>query len=175
MPTPAQVIPINNISGYLAANSVANGALFSPYTDPRLPLMLYMEGAALSWGNKYGASQLQAVANYVYALDGKFGSTAQAIIAGGGGGSIAPITPPSANVNPIEFVVAASGTPIVNGGSTLSIPSYKGLNVLFNRNGSPQSQVNSQDTYFNWNPVTCIFTCFPAAVTSELFSINPNI
>lgn len=96
MLTPAQIITINNVSGYLAANEVEQGKLFSLYTDNRLPLMLYMEGKALSWGNANGqTSTIQAVANYVYTLDGKFGNIAQGIIAGGSGGTpITPVTPP---------------------------------------------------------------------------------
>lgn len=120
------------------------------------------------------SQSLIATSNYLYSLCAPYNLQAINIRTTGGGGSISPITPPSIIVSPIEFIVSGS-SPIANGGTTLSIPSYKGLNVLFNRNGSPQSQVNSQDTYFTWNPVTCIFTCFPAAVTSELFSINPNI
>lgn len=75
--------------------------------------------------------------------------------------------------NPIEFEVNDSDTPIISGGTSLIIPQFVGYNVTFNRNNLPQTQLNSQPTYFRWNKVTCLFQCFPAAVKTDLFSINP--
>lgn len=172
MATPTQVILINNISEYLAANAVANGALYGQYTDPRLPLMLYMEGKALIWGNQYGANTIQAVANYVYALDGRFGAIAQGIINGGGGGSITPITPISVP-DPIEFIVSDS-TPIAAGNSSLTITGYKGFNLIFIRNNIPQSTIDTGSTYFTWNKNTGIFNCVGVAVALELFQFYPT-
>lgn len=179
MLTPLQIIEVAKISQYLAVADLKKGGLLGGGQDLNLPSKIYNIRKSVEWSYRYNSpntpTDLINTANYLYSICAPYNQQAFFILNGGGGGSVSPITPPVSNVFPIEFIVAASGTPIVNGGSTLSIPSYKGFNVLFNRNGSPQSQVNSQDTYFNWNPVTCIFTCFPAAVTSELFSINPNI
>lgn len=172
MATPTQVININNISEYLAANSVSNGVLFGAYIDPRLPLMLYMEGRALIWGNQYSAAKLQSVANYVYALDGRFGAIAQGIISRGGGGTVTPIVPIS-TPDAIEFVVSGS-SPITTGNSNLTISSFIGFNLIFVRNNIPQSTINTGGTYYTWSKTTGIFSCIGAASDTELFQFYPT-
>lgn len=172
MRTPTEIIAINNVSGYLAANAVAKGALFSPYADPKLPLKLYMEGKALSWGNQYGESSIQSVANYVFAMDGRFGSRAVVILNQSGGGSIVPINP-ATSPNPLEFEVGAD-SPIPTGGNTLTIPAFKGYNIIFIRNNIPQSSVNNGNTYFTWNKITTEFTCIGDANEFELFQLYPT-
>jgi len=94
MPTPSLVNVYAKLAEVYAANAVARGNLFSPYTDPRLPLMIYMERMALNWKLQYEAddTDLYDVGNYVWALCGKFGLMAQATITSGGG-SVTPGTP----------------------------------------------------------------------------------
>lgn len=95
MPTPALVVQYYPLAEVYAANAVAKGTLFSPYTDPRLPLMINMEGFALQWKYDYdptNTTDLVATANYVWAILGKFGGMAQATITSGGS-SVTPGTP----------------------------------------------------------------------------------
>ena len=95
MPTPAQVVQYYPLAEVYAANAVSKGTLFSPYTDPRLPLMINMEGFALQWRYDYdptNTTDLIATANYVWAILGKFGLMAQATITSGGS-SVTPGTP----------------------------------------------------------------------------------
>lgn len=95
MPTPALVVQYAALAEVYAANAVARGALFSPYTDPRLPKMINMERKALLWKYSYDptdTTDLVAVANYVWAICGKFGLMAQSTITSGGG-SVTPGTP----------------------------------------------------------------------------------
>lgn len=118
---------------------------------------------------------LVATSNYLYSLCAPYNLQAINILTQGGGGSISPIVPPFVNIPPIEFIVSDS-SPIANGGNSLYIPQYKGYNIIFNRGGVPQTQVvQSDNSYFSWNPVTAMFYCFGNAVTSELFSINATI
>lgn len=176
MSTPAAVEVINDVSGYLAANRVANGDLFSPALDKNLPLKLYMEGKALSWGVRYGAANLQAVANYVLALDGPFGSTARAVISGGGGGSVSPITPPTGTLpQPYDFQVDASSAPLKDGDTTATLSDFIGYNISFSRGGINQNTTNLADgsSFFLWNRATGLFTVSPAVVTGELLRIMP--
>jgi hypothetical protein len=95
MPTVALTIQIADVSQLLASADVAKGSLFSNKVDPRLPIMLYVENEPLK--KIYNADStyegLQQIADYVYALCGKYASKASAIVSGGSGGSVAPVTP----------------------------------------------------------------------------------
>jgi len=116
-----------------------------------------------------GDPTLRGTANYALWLYGIFQLQARNL---NGGGSVTPI-PSNLMPNKIEFIVSGS-TPIVSGGTTLTLPStWAGLGIVFNRNNLPQTSVISEQSYFVWNTITRVFTCFPAATTSELFSINP--
>lgn len=176
MPTPAQVIDINNVSGYLAANEVSKGILFSPYNDPKLPSMLYLEGKALIWGNQYGASGLQGVANYVYALDGAFGLTATAIISGGGGGSVSPVTPPTGNApEPIYLTISPVSSPFSSVISSATLTSFIGYNLVVTRGGFTQYPINNGGTYYSWNRITGLFQWFPNLLDEDEISITATI
>ena len=115
----------------------------------------------------------RGVANYLYWLCGIFALEGQYIITGTGGGSVVPINP-GATPNPVEFEVNASSF-MVNGQSSVYIPSFIGYNLLFVRNNVPQSIINTGASYFSWNKVTGLFTCNPAAFTGELFQLYPFI
>lgn len=136
MPTPALVVQYAALAEVYAANAVARGTLFSPYTDPRLPKMINMERKALLWKYTYdptNTTDLIAVANYVWAICGKFGLMAQATITSGGG-SVTPGTP-SIIRNPLpitgaDFSSALSWTG-TNSYNTTILPSYN-LQVFWN-------------------------------------------
>lgn len=167
-----QIINIANISQYLSANNIAEGVLFGARKIPTNPRIIYMENAALKWMYSVDPTNpsIRLVANYVYSLC-KQNSRARAIAGAGGGGSIAPVnpgTPPS----PIEFTVAGSGTPFVDGQTTLLLTSFIGFNMLFNRDNIPQTQVDTGGTWFTWSRTTGLMTIYGAAATGELFSIN---
>lgn len=95
MPSISLTIQIADVSQLLASADVAKGCLFGQKVDPRLPIMLYVENEPLK--KIYTAdptySGLQEIADYVYALCGRYAAKATNIINGGGGGSVAPITP----------------------------------------------------------------------------------
>lgn len=124
---------------------------------------------------EYRNQDARMVANYLYWLCGKFALEAQAILNGQGGGSVLPINPVSAP-NPIEFEVTNTSF-MIDGQSIKSIPSFIGYNLLFVRNNIPQSIVNmgGGSSYFSWDKTNGIFTCYPAAVSGELFQLYPFI
>lgn len=121
----------------------------------------------------YTNIEVRGVANYLYWLCGKFALEGQYVISGTGGGSVIPINP-IANINPIEFEVTGSSF-MIDGQSVQAIPSFVGYNLLFIRNNIPQSIVNMGASYFSWNKNTGIFTCYPAAISGELFQLYPYI
>lgn len=115
---------------------------------------------------------IDATSNYLNALCGKYGLEAAYLISPGG--ILSGITSPSAVPNPIEFLVSGSSL-IANGGSSVTISSFIGFNLLFIRNGISQSTINNGGSYFTYDKTTGVFNCFPAATTDELFQLYPFI
>jgi hypothetical protein len=127
------------------------------------------QGGAFEYNNQ----NLRGVANYLYWICGKFALEGQYIITGAGGGTVVPINPGS-TPNPTEFEVTGSSI-IPAGDSTVTISTYIGYNLLFVRNGIPQSQIDLGNSYYNWNKVTGQFICYGPAVEGELFQLYPFI
>jgi len=123
--------------------------------------------------DQYSNPTSRGVANYLYWMCGKFAIEGQAIINGAGGGTVIPVNPGN-TPNPIEFEVTSTSF-MVNGQSSVVIPTFIGYNLLFIRNNIPQSIVNMGASYYTWDKVTGTFTCNPAASTSELFQLYPFI
>ncbi len=166
-----QIINIANISQYLSANKIAEGALWGARKIPTNPRIIYMENASLQWMYSVDPTNesLRLVANYVYSLC-KGNLRARAI--SGSGGSVSPINPNISIPAPIEFVVTGSSF-MIDGQASVLIPQFAGYNVMFNRNNIPQTQVDTGNgTYFTWNKNTTLFTVYGAANLEELFSIN---
>lgn len=126
--------------------------------------------------NGYVNQEARGVANYLQWLCGKFGLEAQYVIGGNSGGSVLPIyTTPIPNA--IDFVVAMSGSFMINGQSTVIIPSFVNYNIIFVRSGIVQPSINlgGGTSYYYWDKATATFTCSPAAVEGETFQIIPTI
>lgn len=115
---------------------------------------------------------LHGIANYLYALCAPYNLEAAIISGAGGGGSISPVNP-SSPPSIVDFYVSDT-TPIVTGGNSAYFTQFKGYNVIFFRNGRSESTTNNGvDTYFSWNKVTGLFTCYGDAQEDELFQIIP--
>lgn len=166
-----QIINIAKVSEYLSANNVANGVLWGARKIPTNPRIIYMENAALQWMYRTDPTNptLRLTANYVYSLCK--GNLRAKVVSGGGGGSISPVNPGTAP-SPIEFTVAVSGTPFIDGQSTLVLTAFIGFNMLFNRDNIPQTQVDTGGSWFTWSKTTGLMTVYGAAADGELFSIN---
>lgn len=204
----ANLVASINVDGYTGITSGSNGmyvvaaAGLGNLINGNLSQIVWMGGfnsANFSGGvNGYGlipntliqfsggvtgiapTQDLIATSNYLYWLCGAYNLQAINIRTNGGGGSVAPIVPPTRNVNTIEFIVSDS-SPIPNGGNTLILDGtngnqdFRGLNIFFNRNNIPQGTINLGDSYYSWNKVNGQFICFPDAVTSENFQIIPTV
>ena len=107
-------------------------------------------------------------ANYLYSLCRGYNLKAQSIT---GGGSVAPPVP-GTTPSPLIFIVNSSSF-IQDGQSSKVITDFIGFNLLFARNGIPQSTVTTELTYYSWNKTTGLFTCVGAAVDTELFALYP--
>ncbi len=95
MPTPAEVIPIAEVSQYLAGNTLEAGGLYGGGAIyKKLERRLYVERKSLEWKYSYdptNTTDLVATSNYVYALCAPFSLLAKVIINGGTGGLLAAV------------------------------------------------------------------------------------
>jgi hypothetical protein len=169
--TVAQIIDIAKISQYLSQVDVQKGSLFSPRVAPLTPQILYLERKAVEWMYNLdpGNSSLPQTSAYLYSLCRGYNLQAQQI--SGTAGSISPVQPAQIP-NPYDFIVTGSSL-IADGQSTVTLPAFTGFNVLFVRNGIPQSTIDTGASYFSWVKATGVFTVSPAAVLGEQFQIYP--
>lgn len=131
--TTQQAIDRGRISTYLSANYTANGSIFGARLAPTSPVTIAIVTDALDWGNSGGAQTAQSIretSNYLVWLTGFFGQEAQAIIDGGGGGSVIPVTPGGDVPTPITI----SGSDFANTTDWEYAP-YAGKNVTVFSNG----------------------------------------
>lgn len=172
-PTVLQIIADAKISQFLVSNAIRKANTpFSGGIDINLPRKLYNIRKSVAYWYTLDSTDetLSATSKYLYALCGKYALIAANVT--GGGGSISPVIP-FATPAPIEFIVAASGTFMVEGQSSVYIPQFVGYNVMFNRGNIPQMQVDDGlNSYFTWNRSTGLFTVYGSALLLEPFSIN---
>lgn len=173
--TVAQKITIAKISQYLCSIDIEKSGLFGGGVDELLPLKLY--NIRKSVENQYildpSDTTLTATSNYLYALCNKYALMAQSIVLGSGGsvpGTVATVSP-----TPYQFTVDASTSFMINGQSSKTITAFIGYNLIFVRNNITQSTINQGggSAYYGWDKSTGIFSCSPAAVTTELFQLIP--
>ncbi len=169
--TVAQIIDIGKISQYLAQVDVNKGSLFSPRVAPLTPQILYLERKAVEWMYNLDPADtsLFQTSQYLYSLCRGYNLQAQQI--SGTAGAISPVIP-SQIPNPYDFEVTGSSL-MVNGQSTITLSAFIGFNVLFVRNGIPQSTINTGGSYYSWVKATGLFTISPAASLGEQFQIYP--
>lgn len=188
--TVLEIIQIAEVSQYLSDKSIARNMLYGKGIDLMLPRKIYcltkntqyrydQEGIV---GGNTPSEELISVSNKLYSLCGAFTFEAQAILNGSsGGGVVTPSNPSGTIPSPIEFYVSLSSLIAIGGNTllldgTLGNPDWKGYNMIFNRNNQPQAMISDgSSTYFTWDKVTGLFTCFGNANEDELFSLNPTI
>ena len=170
--TVPQIITIAKISQYLAKLDAAKGNLFGKRIAPNTAQILYMERKAVQWLYDLDSADdtLTLTSNYLFSLCRGYNLKAASIMNAGSGGSISPVTPSTAPT-PYQFIVAASGNLLNNGESSVTISSFIGFNLLFSRNGIPQSTISTEASYYSWGRETGGFTCSPAVLTGELIQI----
>jgi hypothetical protein len=111
---------------------------------------------------------LTQTANYLYSLCRGYNLKAQNIT---GGGSVAPVTPTTAPT-PYDFEVDGSSF-IATGATTKVIPLFVNYNLLFVRNGIPQSTIDLGGSYYSWDRASATLTISPAATAGESFQLYP--
>lgn len=170
--TVAQILDVARISQYLATIDINKGAAFGRRIAPETPQILYNERKAVEWLYNLDPADtsLTLTSNYLYSLCRGYNLEAQGI--SGTAGSISPVTPAQIP-NPYIFEVSASSI-VPTGATSVTISAFIGFNVLFVRNGIPQSTLNlNGDSYFTWTKSIGLFTIHPAAIGGEVFQIYP--
>jgi hypothetical protein len=166
MPTVTEIINLYSTAQYLAAVDIAKSGLNAKGVDINLPYKIYNIGKSVSerYSKDPSDTSLTDTANYLYALCGKYGILAQGV-SGVAGNSVVSgsVTSPE----PYNFIVDGSSF-MLNGESSKTITSFIGYNLLYVRNGIPQTTVNTESSYFSWDKVTGNFVTTPALVTGEL-------
>lgn len=124
----ATILPIAEISQYMASNAIDNGGLYGGGEDLSLPRKLYCIRKNVEWLYDLSPSDdtLFATSRYLYALCGKYKFKAASIM--GTGGSVVPIIP--------DDVDCAAGVPITaadfeaSDGKTVYRPDWDGKALL---------------------------------------------
>ncbi len=171
--TVPQIILYAEISQYLVQCDIQRKGLYGGGLDLNWAQKLYIIRKNVQWLYDLDPSNetLPATSQYLYALCGKYGLEAQHRVNTGGG--VSPISPSAAPAS-ISFIVDGSTT-VPTGGTGVTIPSFIGYNLLFNRNHIPQSLVDDGGTYYSWDKTTGTFGCVGAAVAGELFDLIPYV
>ena len=171
-PTISETITYGRISTYLVGNSNSKGNLFGGrLSAPGSMVSIAMITDALAWGQDSQSSQnVRSMANYLIWLIGMFGQQAQYIASGSGGGSVIP---GGGGLTQLNFTVAASGTTLIDGQSSTTLPaSWAGLNIVVNKNGQALTQITSAPVYYTWNSITRLLTVVPDAFLGDEFQIT---
>lgn len=170
--TITQILDIAKISQYIATIDIESGKSYGKRIVPETPQILYNERKAVEYWYNLSPNDpsLIETSNYLYSLCRGYNLQAQQIA--GTGGVITPVIP-SQIPNPLIFEVSPT-TVVPSGATSAIITGFIGFNVLFVRNGIPQSTLNiNGDSYFSWNKNLGLLTIHPAAITGEVFQIYP--
>ena len=170
--TVAQILDVAKVSQYLATLDIEKGKFMGKRVVPETPQILSNEIFGIEYWYNLDPSDPSLIdtANYLYSLCRGYNLQAQQI--SGTGGVITPVNP-SQIPNPYNFEVSA--TSLVPAGATnATISAFIGFNILFVRNGIPQSTLNiNGDSYFSWNKNLGLLTIHPAAISGEIFQLYP--
>ena len=170
--TITQILDFAKISQYIATIDIESGKFYGRRVVPETPQVLYNERKAVEYWYNLSPNDpsLIETSNYLYSLCRGYNLQAQQIA--GTGGVITPVIP-SQIPNPLIFEVSPT-TVVPSGATSATITGFIGFNVLFVRNGIPQSTLNiNGDSYFSWSKNLGLLTIHPAAITGEVFQIYP--
>lgn len=168
-----QIIEIAEVSQYLVSDNISKGTMFGARLDPNWGITLYLERKAVQWMYNINPTNPTLPATSLYLLSLCYNVwKAWYIVNNGSGGNIPPVTPPANAPSPYYFEVTDSSF-LVNGQSIATIANFAKYNLIYTRNGIPQSQVTDQPSYFSWNPTTAQFISVPAVTTGELIGLIP--
>lgn len=157
--------------GEAQKRALTNGAI-----DKDLHIKLYVERKTVEWYNRQATIDnniLYTISNWLFALEGVWGLQAQ-FLDGGSGGSVTPVSPSSTSrPEQLNFTVAASGTPFIDGQTSVTFSNFIGYNLVIDKDGQPMTQISTAPIYYTWNRVTGVLTLNQAAITGNEFQITP--
>lgn len=180
MPTPTRILQVAPVCGYLSSIQVAKGKGFTgEFLDPRTPYWIFYIYKVLNtiYEEDSNYDDITPVSNYLYALCSPWYFEAEAIVDGGGGGSVPSVTPGNPPPNSLDFIVAASGTPMVVGESSVTLTDFIGYEIDFYRGGITQytTPQPGNGSYYAWNKFTGLFSIYDVASLGESFRISPRL
>lgn len=159
-----------------AINERKNLAFRQGTIEENLDVKLYVERRSLEYAYAQDPTSDQTfqIAQGVLALCGIYLFKAQT--ATGSGGGISPVTPGGGSPEQLNFKVAASGTTLIDGQSSVTLPAeWAGFNIVVVRNGTPLTQIPSAPIYYTWNSTTKELVVVPAAFLDDEFQITATV
>jgi hypothetical protein len=197
-PTIARILELAPTSCMLAENQRFKKAMFNatPKSSDHQGTLIYIYWKILNTiyelDNAYPG--LEAPARYLYELEMKYAFRAARIVDGGGGGTVAPVTPSGtgSNINDLDWLVSGSSSqlaPLANGDFAVTFDGtggmldLRGFNINFFRGGVTQNTTPLGDgsSYYYWNKITGLFQLLGAAPANgaaqegELMRISPDL
>lgn len=171
MPSISEIVSVYPIAQYLAATDIARKGLYARGITVLLPQKIRNIGDSVQRIFDYDPNDttLPLTANYLWTLCGIYGQQALSVIQQAG--SIASITAPSAPAQ-LNFVVAASGTTLIDGQISTTLTAFIGFNLVVVKNGTSLTQITTAPVYYTWNKTSGLFTVVPAAFTGDEFQIT---
>lgn len=152
MSTIANTIAVAKVTSVLASRDIAKGNLFPTVirTEPRFPLMITTERIIIEgvYNRVPTYPNLQIAADYLYDLCGKYRLAAQAIVDGGGGGSVAPVTPGQPDIYPLYI----TSTDFEPDGISYDNPDIVGDNLILFVNEYTQQWLPAGASTFSYTP-----------------------
>jgi hypothetical protein len=170
--TVANILDIAKISQYIATIDIERGKISGRRVVPETPQILSNEifGIEYLYNIDPADTSLTETSNYLYSLCRGYNLQAQQI--SGTAGTISPVNP-SQIPNPYDFEVTASSI-VPAGATSATLSAFIGFNLLFVRNGIPQSTLNiGGNSYYSWNKNLGLLTISPAAIAGEQFALYP--
>lgn len=168
-------IDVANASAIYASNELSGGNLNGGYNDQQWPILIYAVRQGVEWLYELDPTHeyLNVMSNYLIAIC-KWASKAELAIVGGG--STPSIINPAAP-EPLDFIVAASGTPIIDGQTTVTISQFIGYNIDLFIDNFVLYTTNPGDgsTYYSWNRLTGQLVIIDGTpYTGQRIRVNPS-
>lgn len=165
-----QKLAIAQINEYLITNGILKKGLFGDGINNWLASKIRMirESVTYRYNLNPADTSLEPTSNYLLGMC-LYISSARCVE-----GVIAGVTGVATMPTPYQFMVDGSTSFILDGESSKTITAFVGFNLIFTRNGVPQSIVNDgSGSYYSWTKATGSFVCYPAAASGEIFGLFP--
>lgn len=166
-----QKIDIGNASSIFTSNELSGGKLHGGTIDKKLPTLIYLVRQGLEWLYELDPTHedLVPISNYLIAICRHSARAELAIVGGGSTPTISGVSAPAQ----LNFTVAASGTTLIDGQSTVTLTQFIGYNLVVVKSGTGLTQITTAPVYYTWDKVAGLLTVVPAAFLGDEFQITP--